>query len=978
MRFKAWAKLTVFSCVLAGPAFAQSTAVAPNTAPDAAPAAATETVVVTGSRIRRQALDSATPVTVITFEDLKRDGISSPEQLLANLSVTGNGVDNLASQSDVGVTDEQRNVNGFSGANLRGQGSNNTLILLNGRRLATHGLSGSAVDVNQIPLGALKRVEVMADGASAIYGTDAIGGVINYILREDVQGLKVSAFTDLAEAEGGGEIYSIGATGGYGDLAAEGFNVMASVNYRENRYLGAKDRDFIDTDQPDRGLSPDTRGTPFATIFSRNGTALTAANAPFLPGTTTRATGGVNVLNLPGAAGCESIAGQTPFRSLLWPGSSNSALACAYDTGKAATLQQPQETLTYLLRGVANAGEHKLAVEYAGSNASAARRFSEIQLTPGATGAATNLDYVRTTANAAVYDRIFNALRDAPGSAITEAQRGLGFGYRWRCLECGQREITTDTDTGRFLVSLEGPFIIKDWEYSLGAYTAFSESKSVTGSGYYYRATDPALKIVGIRDVLRQSVINPFLRPGETQTPEALALLKTAEARGVQIAFGRSESDQIDFSINGPLFNLPAGPVQAAFGVDIRVDRYKFEGEARVGAAAAFIEGAPIDSKPALSSVSRDVKAVYAEFLVPVLQNLEVTLAARLDSYSGFGETTNPKVTFRYRPIDMLAFRGSYNTAFRVPTFSNLFNPISASQVFESFADPAICPGARPNTAIVGCTDLADRTADPTAPILNSLSGGKPDLKPEDAELLSVGFVLEPIPQLSASVDWWRIERTNTIRSITRAELVDNFNIFRGNFLRDSQNRVTFIDQRSVNAGGSLTEGFEVALRGATKAFGGRINGGIDSSFVTKAKRKVLPNLPYGRDLTSRFTDADELFLEYKHTAFVTYSAETWDISLSQRYSSGYTDQVVDGVKDGLVNPPNDAVKTKAYTIYNASASYTGFENFAITFGIRNLLDTDPPFARSYLSQTGGGSSYEPRVADPRGRSFTLTLDYEF
>jgi iron complex outermembrane recepter protein len=974
MKFKTFIKASVCASVLAGPAFAQSTAT--TTAPEVT--RATETVVVTGSRIRRQALDSATPVSIITFEDLKRDGVSSPEQLLANLSVTGNGVDNLASQSDVAVTDDQRNVNGFSGANLRGQGSNNTLVLLNGRRLATHGLSGSAVDVNQIPLGALKRVEVMADGASAIYGTDAIGGVINYILREDVQGLKVSAFTDIAGASGGGEIYSVGATGGFGDLEVQGFNFMATVNYRENKYLASKDRDFIDTDQPDRGISPDTRGTPFATIFARNGTALTAANAPFIPGTTTRATGGVNVLNLPGAAGCESIAGQTPFRSLLWPGSTNSGLACAYDTGKAGTLQQPQETLTYLLRGVAMAGEHKLAVEYAGSNATAARRFSEIQLTPGATGAATNLDYTRNATNAAVYDRVFNALRDAPGSLVTEANRGLGFGYRWRCLECGQREITTETDTGRFLVSLDGPFLIKDWEYSLGAYAAFSESTSVTGGGYYYRATNPALGIVGIRDVLRQSIINPFLRPGETQTAEALALLKTAEARGIQIAFGRSESDQLDFSINGPLFKLPAGPVLAAFGVDLRVDRFEFQGEKRVGAAAAFIEGAPIDSKPELASVSRNVKALFAEFSIPVLDSLEVNIAARVDSYSGFGETVNPKVTFRYRPIEMLAFRGSYNTAFRVPTFTNLFNPISAAQRFESFADPAICPNARPTTAIAGCIDLADSAGNPGAPILQTISGGKPDLEPEEAELMSVGFVLEPTRRLSLSVDWWRIERTNSIRGIDVPELVANYNIFQQNFIRNSAGRIIAIDQRSVNAGGSLNEGVEVAARGSFDALGGRVNVGLDSSIVTKAQRKVLPTLPYGDDLVSQFTDGGELFLKYKHSAYVSYTADKWSASLTQIFKAGYTDQVVDGVLDGLVNPPNDAEKTEDYIIYNASATYTGFENFGITFGIRNLLDTDPPFARSYLTDTGGGTSYEPRVADARGRSFTLTLDYNF
>lgn len=972
MNFKTFIKATVFTC-LATPVFAQG--VPPV---DQTPVVrATETIVVTGSRIRRQTLDSATPISIVTFEDLKRDGISSPEQFLANLSLTGNGVDNLASQSDVSVEDDQRNVNGFSGANLRGQGSNNTLVLLNGRRLATHGLSGSAVDVNQIPLGALKQIEVFADGASAIYGTDAIGGVMNYILREDVQGLKLSAFTDIAQASGGGEIYSVSATGGYGDLKVQGFNIMGSVSFRENKYLAAKDRDFIDTDQPDRGISPDTRGTPFGTIFARNGTALTSANAPFLPGTTTRATGGVNVLNLPGAAGCESIEGQTPFRSLLWPGSSNSALACAYDSGKAGTLAQPQETLTYLVRGVAMAGEHKLAVEFAGSNATAARRFSEIQLFPSA-NAVLNFDYVRTPANAAVYDRVFNALRDAPTSLVSEANRGLGLGYRWRCLECGQREITTETDTGRFLVSLEGPFLIKDWEYTAGAYTAFSEAASVTGGGYYYRATDAALGITGIRNVLRQSVINPFLLPGQTQTPEALALLKTAEARGVQIAFGRSESDQFDFAINGPLFNLPAGPILAAFGVDLRVDRFQFQGEKRVGTAAAFIEGAPIDSKPALANVSRDVKALFAEFSIPVFKSLEVNLAARLDSYSGFGETVNPKVTFRYRPIEMLAFRGSYNTGFRVPTFTNLFNPISVSQRFESFADPAICPGARPNLAIAGCTDLADTAGNPGAPILQTVSGGKPDLEPEEAELMSVGFVLEPTPKMSVSVDWWRIERTKSIRGIGVAELVANYNIFQENFVRDGSGRIIFIDQRSVNAGGSINEGVELAARSSFDALGGKVNVGLDSSFVTRAQRKVLPTLPYGEDLVSQFTQGGELFLKYKHSAYISYKAENWRASLSQIFKAGYTDQVVDGVLDGLVDPANDDAKTKDYIIYNASASYTGFKDFGITFGIRNLLDTDPPFARSYLTDTGGGTSYEPRVADARGRSFTLTLDYNF
>lgn len=972
MKNALWASLLSATCLAgllpAGAALAQEQATAPE-------ARAATTVVVTGSRVRRQALDSATPIQIITIEQLNRDGVSSAEQFLANLSTAGNGVDNLASQSDVGVTDDQRNVNGFSGANLRSQGSNNTLVLMNGRRLATHGLSGSAVDVNQLPLAAVSRIEVLADGASAIYGTDAIGGVINYILREDFEGFNVRAFTDLAEA-GGGEIYSIGATAGYGNLDEDRFNLMAAVNYRKNEYLAANERDWVSTFDPDRGLSPDTRGTPFGTIFARNGTALTAANAPFLPGTTSPATGGVNPLALPGGPGCAAIEGQSAFQSLIWPGSSNSALACAYDTGRAATLQQPQETLTYLFRGVATAGEHKLALEYAGSNATAARRFSEIQLFPSA-NAILNFDYVRTPGNAAVYDRVFNQLQAASGGRMTEAQRGLGLGYRWRCLECGQRVIDTETDTGRALLSLEGPFMLEGWEYNFGAFKAFSESQSVTGGGYYYQG-NPALGIFGIREALRSGVINPFLLPGETQSQAALDLLARAEARGVQIAFGRSEAIQFDFAVNGPLFKLPAGEVMAAFGIDVREDRFKFVGEGRPADQRPIIEGAPIDLKPALSNVSRNVNAIYAEVLVPVLDSLEVTLAVRRDDYSGFGDTVNPKYTFRFRPVDMFAVRGSYSTAFRVPTFTDLFNPQSRSQIFESFADPAICPGARPNPNIPGCIDLADRTQNPNAPILNSLTGGKPDLGPEEAELSTVGVVLEPFQGFSASLDWWRIERTNSIRTTSRSELIANYGLFEDNFIRDSSGRIFEIDQRKVNAGGSLTEGYELSLRGTFEALGGRFNAGLDGSFITNAQTKVLPTQAYGPDQTSTFTDAGELFLKYKHTAFVTYTAETWSASLSQIYKAGYTNQVLDGIGDGLVTPPNLVEETDAYIIYNASATYRGFKGIEITGGIRNLLDTDPPFAISYLTNTGGGANWEPRVADPRGRSFTLAINYSF
>ncbi|MFN8892213.1 MAG: TonB-dependent receptor plug domain-containing protein, partial [Betaproteobacteria bacterium] len=192
---------------LAGAAFAQ-------TPP------APERITITGSSIKRIATEGALPITVISRAELDRQGITSAEQVILNLSTNGNGLDNLASNADV-VGGAQRGNNGATSANLRGQGSNATLILLNGRRVAAHGLNGGVVDLNQIPMAAIERIEILKDGASAIYGTDAIGGVINFILRTNFRGGLVRASADVTEA-GGGNISSGAVAGGCGAHAKDG------------------------------------------------------------------------------------------------------------------------------------------------------------------------------------------------------------------------------------------------------------------------------------------------------------------------------------------------------------------------------------------------------------------------------------------------------------------------------------------------------------------------------------------------------------------------------------------------------------------------------------------------------------------------------------------------------------------------------------------------------------------------------------
>jgi len=937
-----------------------------------------EAIVVTGSRIRRDPNESALPLQIITTQELERNGISSPEQLVQYLTTNGTAADNLASNADV-VGGQQRGNNGASFANLRSQGSGATLILLNGRRVASHGLQGSAVDVNQIPFSAVERVEVLKEGASAIYGTDAIGGVINFILRKDYEGIGIQGFVDAAE-EGDHTIYRTSAIAGYGDLSAHGFNIMGAISFSDIPELRGDQRDFVNTFQPNRGLSPDTRGTPHATILPLAGTFIRPgappANprpAPFIPGTTVRASGGINILDLPGAEGCGSIDGQGPYDNELWD-FPEAQLACAWDTGRAAVLQQPLETLTYLARAVARFGEHEIAGEITGSDATAIKRFSNVQLIPNTSSQ--NYSHPSTGVNyGLVFDRLVAYFPEL------EARRGERIGYRWRCIECGRREIVTDTKTFRAALGVDGP-LFTGWDYRAGASYASSESQSRLGTGYYYRGTlasgapDPNAPTApgapgpGLIGLLNSGIVNVFPLPGQSQSAAALAGLAAVSAEGVILYGGKYSVTQVDASVSGSLFELPGGTVQAAFGVDYRKEEYQFNGDARAASERPVIIAAPFDDANALEGVSREIKAAYAELLIPVLTTLEVTAAVRIDDYEGFGTTTNPLVAFKFRPFEPIMFRGNYNTAFRAPTFNQINNGVQESlYTGRDFADPLTCPGGIANTSDPGCASL-ERQVD----ILN---GGNPNVGPETAEMYSLGLVFQPAPLFSASIDYYSITRENTITVLGLRQLITNFESFPERFIRDASGTLLQIDQTVINAGTSKTEGLEIVVRGAVDMMAGRISAGLDGTYLLTREEQVVPNAPV-EDRLGVFSFSGDLGLRWKHNAFVSYSTDDVALTFTQIYRDGYQNQQLPGIANGSVTRPDVVERVEPYIIYNASVAFTGIEGMRFTLGVKNLFDTDPPFAISYDSNTGGGSSWEPRVADPRGRSFTVLAEFRF
>ncbi|MEP7154149.1 MAG: TonB-dependent receptor [Betaproteobacteria bacterium] len=929
MKIKKLAQIVSLACI-AGPVFAQQPA-----APQKV-----EKIEITGSSIKRVQDEGSSPLQIITKEDIDKAGITSAEQLLAVISSNGNGRDNMSSNVGVTANFADRNNFGAASANLRGLGSASTLVLLNGRRMSASGIRGVAVDLNSIPLAAIQRVEVLKDGASAIYGTDAIGGVVNFILTKDYTGVQLTASTDMTE-DGGGNIHRASVLAGMGDLARDRYNVMASLTFDKQEALRGKDRDFVNGNQPRRGLTPDTTGTPFA---SQTGGAGTAMGASFvgspnisgiftLPGATqtyTRA----NLLSFQGA--CDSVPGMTQYRGdVLGPSFYASSRGCAYDYGREQAILQPLERVNLVSRATFELAPTLTAyVEVVASTIKSNRTFEQRQVT-------TSIAAGNAYPVGGPYYQDLSAF-------IPTFNKNLPIAYRWRCIACGNREIETKADSYRVLAGLEGTWA--NWDYKLGAVAAKSKADSILVDGYY--------RTVPFNAALATGLINPWLLPGQTQTAAAMQLLDAAKANGDKIQGGEFKMSSLDGAISGELFRLPAGPLAGAAGFDIRKEEYFLANSA----TATAIQDVPFPTDIFINKQTRDIKAVYAELAIPVLSTLELSAAIRHDDYSDFGTTTNPKAGFKFTPTKELLFRGTYSEGFRAPSFTQIYSPAAESQIPGNISDPILCPQNPGNPVFCAIRP-------------NGRSGGNPNLKPETSKQYSVGFAVTPTDWLGATVDFYRIKRSDRIYVLTPQQVVANYTTFPENLVRGPNGRLDelggYIQGGLVNADGDITKGVELGVNANGRLAEGKWTFALDGTYVDSFKSRIFITDQY-RELVGKW-DVQDLFVRWKHTATFTYTKGDWSGTLIQYYTAGYKDEAPAGV----ANAPEFNPDVKAYILYNVSAKYTGFKNWTLYAGIKNLLNTDPPFT-DHNVDFAAGTAWDARVGNPRGRAYTLGVTYKF
>lgn len=914
--------------------------------PVIAQTATAERVVVTGSSIKRIQSEGALPVQIISREDLDKAGITSAEQLVSQLGANAAGADNAVSNNNVFGGDVDRLTGGSANANLRGLGPSSTLVLLNGRRVSTHGMSGGAVDLNAIPMAAVERIEILKDGASAIYGTDAIGGVMNFILRKNYTGGEASLTGNFTQ-QGGGAQRRASLLFGKGDLDADGFNVMASLTVDGNDILRSRDRDFANGFQPALGLSPNSSSGPYANIINAANTALPSTGSTVtLNGITSTARfTRINALSLQGK--CDSIPTMVQFQPQLW----NASLAanqylCNTDYGAQSMMLAPVERVNLLSRGTFKINpNHTAFIELVASKTTAKAELTAAQFS--ASAAAGNLYPV----NGPYY------LNLQP-LGVNNFDPTKPIAYRFRMDAWGPRTQENHSENTRVLAGLEG--VVGKYDYKLGVSAASAKASMDLVDGYAY--------IDKLNAALATGKINPWLLPGQQQTAEAMALIEGSKAKRT-LQGGETSLIQIDGSISGELTQLPAGPLSFAAGFDLRRESYLFNQDGGPECVSALTPPAAgstsvysnmvllCPGNAAAPKRNRDIKAVYAEMIVPVSKQFEVNLQARHDDYGTIGGTTNPKVAFRYQPSQSVALRGSLNTGFRAPSVQQLAAGEITRELTAPFDDPALCPKDPAQCGLAG---------------MDYRLGGNANLKPEKSKQGTLGIVLAPIASLTLTADYWAVDISDRIRQLTPQDVIANRALFPDNFVRKADGTMDYIRAGWINAAGSKDRGVDIGGRLDGKLGGGKWTATLEGTYLITHKERALAVLPMV-ELVGEF-GLRTLYLRWKHTAGLTYTTGSWSTTLSQIYKSGYHDQNMSakGTQPATANKDVDS-----YTLYNLYASYTGYKNTAVTVGIQNLFNTNPPFTHHDVDDVAG-AGWDPRVADPRGRSISIKLNYKF
>ena len=888
-----------------------------------------EEIVVTGSRIPRADLDGVAPVTTYSSEDIDRSGATSIGQLLREIPSVAGGAQ---------TTQINNGGGGVMQISLRGIGAVRTLVLVNGRRVVSSvndGANGLAVDLNTIPTSIIERIEILKDGASAVYGSDAVAGVVNIITKKQFEGFELSAYAGDTTRGGGARRQVDLTVGGPGDS-------VFLASFTDEEEIEVTDREWAQT----------------PLFYALGEIIFLGSSAPpwgryrFAEEAAGRDCDGDGAID----GNCDLTLGPeygSDFRTFDYFGGDS------YNYAPSNYQRQPNTRGSLSFFGeneldglsVGPLGDLSGYLEATYTKRSSEAELAEVPLAP-----------LAFFGHSAPYskDNYYNPL----GADIAD--------WRRRMVEGGRRTDSNEEDTARLLVGLrgewfEGPLSGWFWE----AHASYGESKRELHFGHIYdleRVTNAVGPTIGsspgdlrcANDTANCVPLNTFGENSVTQEMLDYLTFTTDES------FGMDQQIWAVSLTTPALFQMPAGAVGAAFGFEYRDEFASDMPDPRVAALGDAATGTP--RQP--TSGGYDVTEGYLEVVLPLLADqplaelVEVEAAVRYSNYSAFGSTTNPKIGLRWRVGGDVVARGSFSTAFRAPNVGELYGGAGTS--FPSLSDP--CSGGRMGGSICMDPRVPDQGFEIISTQIRTRVGGNDTLKPEEADIFTVGMVWTPetaLAGLSLALDYYDYELVEAIGGLG-ADFILNACAMRGELCdrieRFPDGNVRQLDNRTANAAGLESSGIDLAL--AYKGLPlpvGELDVRLDltrilAHDVIQPDGTVIEHARWFRD------DQDGHFGEWKYSLGLGYIFNNnldvaWDIrfidDVTEEYEDQFTGDVHERTLDGAV-----------YHDLQANWRFDAWRGRSmLTVGVDNVLDDDPSF-----SLDGFNDNTDVRTFDTVGR----------
>ncbi|GJL95034.1 MAG: TonB-dependent receptor [Hyphococcus sp.] len=872
---------------------------------------ARDQVLVTGSRVKRSDLTSVGPVTVLSAAEIENTGVTNLETLLQRLPAAAGFGGNANAAYWVS------NGWGTAQINLRGLGINRTLTLLNGRRVVFGGTgANSSVDLSLVPVSLISRIEVLKDGASATYGADAVAGVVNLITKTEFEGFEANAKFGITD-EGDGEEYLAdlvwGASGDRG-------NIVLGMSYQNN-----KAAPLADSSRAPCSLADDGSGN----LVCQPGSSSTIGGRATLPAGAMLPDG--TILTSPTRINFnQDLNGDGDFYEIF------DIDRHGFNANPYFNASNPVERLSFATFGRYHLTDSLDVI----AELLYTKKWSHQPASP-----------------ATLTDIAFSASHPTNPTGVDFVLE------RRRLLENGARTFEQETDTFRIVTGLEGQ-LGDDWTYDVvfnwGRNTGSDAIANNINVGRLAETLDPAIcgssnvpcaDIIGFGDI-SQDVLDYIVFN--------------------QVGLGGNEQLSVTANMSGALFELPAGTVGAAFGLEWRQEEgWRNPDSLAVAGLALGNQEDPIRGQI-------EAKEAYIEFNVPVIRDapliraLDIDLAYRYSDYDRFRSDSNYKFGLNWQVIDALKLRGTYTTAFRIPNVPELFGGVaegnltttdpcsgwsslsSSSTVYQN----CLAAGVPMGYVQLGTTILTDR-------------GGNPDLQPEDARSFTVGLVAEPVNGLSFTADYFNIKIDDAVRETpgsTKLAFCYNSTGLSHPFCGpDHHTRnalsgdIDFLSTQPANTGREEMSGIDL---GAVYNFDGF---GVSHS--------VNAQMTYLMKYETTAFDGDapfviDGFIGGGNGGYPRVRGNGSWTAFSDRWSATYSVQLIGAGRDfNATSGLGSQIDTETY--HNVQFSYELTNEIRLSLGVDNLFQNDPPFVASWTDGNTDTMTY-----DMLGRRGYVRLTY--